>query len=87
MAGKMPKPTIPEASNESSETTSQPHESTTAEYDQTLSAEPLDESFRIPVTAQLSDHDSSDNSGSFMNNNHVRYTRNGLHSNLSITSK
>ena len=58
------------ASGESLLSTSGPSEGTPTESMRTESSESLDESFRVPVTNQPSDHDSSessDDSGGFTN--------------------
>ena len=58
------------AAGESLPSTSGPSEDTSTQDMRTESSESLEESFRVPVTTQLSDHDSSessDGSGGFTN--------------------
>ena len=55
-----PEPTTSDTLDESSSTTFVSHEGTAAEQAHTESAESLDESFRVSVTTQLSDYDSSE---------------------------
>ena len=62
--------TASESAGESLPSTSGPSEGTTTEDMHTESSESLEESLHVPVTTQLSDHDSSessDDSGDFTN--------------------
>ena len=62
--------TASEVAGESLPSTSGPSEGTPTESMSTESSDSLDESFRVPVTTQPSDHDSSessDDSGGFTN--------------------